>query len=38
MIRVHIGMDLENETGEGILFRIDHPFHGPTRDGEKERY
>ena len=35
MIRVHIGMDLENETGEGILFRIDHPFHGRHGTGRR---
>ena len=27
MVRIHIGMDLEDEAGESILFRIDHPFH-----------
>ena len=35
MIRVHIGMDLENETGEGILFRIDHPFHSRHGTGRR---
>ena len=28
-------MDLENETGEGILFRIDHPFHGRHGTGRR---
>ena len=35
MVRVHIGMDLENEAGESILFRIDHPFHSRYRTGRR---
>ena len=35
MVRVHIGMDLEDKTGESLFFRIDHPFHSRYGTGRR---